>query len=196
MMRSAAAITVAFAWASSTRARCGSAACACTLRPTASSSSGVKPSMQLSPALAARKRSSSRLSMLCGSRANARSDGEAERFEIAPRDRARFLRRALRVRHTIQLDDGPARKLDVRQRSEERAEINVSSTQLDEAVRLRCAAGRGTLDILHVQKEQPISVLPDCRCRITAGLTVMRGVELELHEHRVGSVEYARDLSG
>ena len=82
------------------------------------------------------------------------------RFEITPGDGARLLRR----RRFVELDDGPAVEVDRVERAEHRGEVHPAAAELDEMIR--------RVEILDVQEEQAIRVLPNRFRRITARLPV------------------------
>src|SRR5437762_2949345 len=92
--------------------------------------------------------------------------------EVSLVDFCRFLRRAIRIGDAIELDDRPAIEPDVVERLEDSRQIDTTSPELHEAIRIV-----ERLDVLQMKHLNPFTVLPDCRDGIAAGLLIMRDVE-------------------
>src|SRR2546422_1052001 len=114
---------------------------------------------------------------------SARVVPSVQRLEVTARDRARLLRCPAASRHAVELDDPPSIEVDGIQCREHRLDIDLPSAQLDEAI---------AREILDVQKEQPARVLANRRGRIASGLLIVRYVEQQAYESRIGGVEHAR----
>src|SRR5580700_11402943 len=89
-------------------------------------------------------------------------------------DRGFFWRSRL-VRHGVQLDNSPSAEIYFSKRIKHRGKVHRASTEFDEAIGLlRIRAAGQPLDILQVQKKQPVAVFFDSLRRIAAALEIMR----------------------
>src|SRR6266852_1404383 len=113
-------------------------------------------------------------------------------LEVFPADKRRLLGRACFVGYGVELDDGPALKLDITESGEHTLQVYLASPELHETVRPRqipSRRGDRTLEILDVYETQAIGVLPDRAHGISSALLIVRGIEQELHVPRVGCLE-------
>src|SRR3989449_8042010 len=116
---------------------------------------------------------------------SARVVPSVQRLEVTARDRARLLRCPAASRHAVELDDPPSIEVDRIQRREHRLDIDLTSAQLGEV---------NAREVLDVRNEQPASVLAHRRSWIASGLLIVRYVEQQANESRIGGVEHARHL--
>ena len=97
-------------------------------------------------------------------------------------DRVRFFWRARLYRHAVQLDDRPALEADLVERREHPLRSTFprpSSTKQFSRDRSPVAPGTGDFDILDMQEDQPVAILPDRLGRVAAALLIVRRVELQ-----------------